>query len=215
MHLNFTTLMVLDLAGTFVFALSGGATAVRQRLDLFGVLVLSFVAGNAGGIIRDVLIGAIPPAAIQDAFYVAVSILAGVVTFSWFPLYRRLRDRILILDAAGLGLFAVAGAQKALAYGLNPVPAALLGMVTGIGGGMARDLLVTEIPAVLRSELYAIAALAGSSIVVLGNSLRLPGIIPAIVGALACFGIRMIAIRKNWRLPLADPMPEKDETPRQ
>jgi len=201
--------MVLDLAGTFVFALSGGATAVRERLDLFGVLVLSFAAGNAGGITRDVLIGAIPPVAIQDWLYAAVSIAAGFVMFSWFQFYRRLRDRVLVLDAAGLGLFAVAGAQKALAYGLSPVASALLGMLTGIGGGMLRDLLVTQIPTVLRSELYAIAALAGASVVVLGNWLHLPAPLSATVGALLCFGIRMIAIRRGWRLPIADPSSEQ------
>jgi uncharacterized membrane protein YeiH len=202
--LQFSTLLLLDLAGTFVFALSGGATAIRERLDLFGVLVLSFAAGNAGGITRDVLIGAIPPVAIQNWLYVAISILAGLVMFFWFQLYRRLRDRILVLDAAGLGLFAVAGAQKALVAGLNPVAAALLGMVTGIGGGMVRDLLVTQVPIVLRSELYAVAALAGSSTVVIGNILHLPPPYSAAIGALLCFAIRMFAIRRNWNLPIAD-----------
>ena len=205
----FHTIVVLDLGGTFVFALSGGAAAVRERLDLFGVLVLSFAAGNAGGITRDVLIGAIPPIAIQDWLYVAVSMLAGFVMFYWFELYRRLRDRILILDAAGLALFAVAGSQKALSFGLNPIAAALLGMLTGIGGGMVRDLLVTQIPTVLRSELYAVAALAGSAFVVLGNWLHLPAALSATVGALLCFALRMIAIRRGWNLPIADPSTEK------
>jgi len=153
-----TLLLVLDLLGTFVFALSGAAAGVRHRLDLFGVMVLSFAAANTGGITRDLLIGAVPPAAISDWRYLAVSLLAGIVTF-WRPsVIAQLRSPVLIFDAAGLALFAVAGTQKALAFGLHPVMAALLGMLTGIGGGMARDVLLAEIPTVLRADLYALAA---------------------------------------------------------
>ena len=152
-----TLLLVLDLIGTFVFALSGATAGVKSRLDLFGVLVLSYAAGNAGGITRDVLIGAVPPAAISDWRYLVVSLLAGIVTF-WRPsALDRLRSPVLLFDAAGLGLFAVAGAQTAIALGLNPVMAVLLGMLTGIGGGMARDVMLAEIPTVLRSELYVSA----------------------------------------------------------
>ena len=160
------TLLVLDLVGTFVFALSGAVAVVKERLDLFGVLVLSFAAGNAGGITRDLLIGAVPPGAISDWRYLAVSLLAGLVVFFWYPISERLRNLsslILIFDAAGLALFAVVGTQKALGYGLNPVMAPLLGMLSGIGGGMLRDVLVAQIPTVLRAELYAVAALAGAS----------------------------------------------------
>src|SRR4051812_21622342 len=136
-----TLLLVLDLIGTFVFALSGGTAGVKRGLDLFGVLVLSFVAGNFGGITRDLMIGAVPPAAISDWRYLAASLLAGVITFYWFPGIQRLRNSVLLFDAAGLALFAVVGTQKALAYGLYPGMAALLGMLTGIGGGMVRDIL--------------------------------------------------------------------------
>src|SRR5439155_18343572 len=114
-------LLVLDLAGTFVFALSGASAGFKRRLDLFGVLVLSFVAGNFGGITRDLMIGAVPPAAIGDWRYLAVSLLAGAVTFYWFPGVDRLRGSVLVFDGAGLAIFAVAGTQKALAFGLDPV----------------------------------------------------------------------------------------------
>src|SRR5690348_7092925 len=130
--------LVLDLLGTFVFALSGAAAGVERRLDLFGVLVLSFAAGNAGGMTRDVLIGAVPPGAISDWRYIAVTVLAGVVIFFWYSRVRRVKSLVQMLDAAGLGLFAVVGTQKALAYRLNPITAALLGMLSGIGGGMLR-----------------------------------------------------------------------------
>jgi uncharacterized membrane protein YeiH len=139
------TALVLDLVGTFVFAISGAAAGVQGGLDLFGVLVLSFAAGNAGGITRDVLIGAVPPGAISDWRYLGASVLAGLTTFYWYPLVDRLRSPVLVFDAAGLALFAVTGTQKALTYRLNPVMAALLGMLTGIGGGMMRDVLVMQV----------------------------------------------------------------------
>src|ERR1700730_16825714 len=198
-----TLLLVLDLIGTFVFALSGATAGVRNRLDLFGVLVLSYAAGNAGGITRDLLIGAVPPAAMSDWRYLAVSLLSGSVTF-WRPsIIDRLRSPALLFDAAGLGLFAVAGTQKALAFGLNPVMAALLGMLT-IGGGMTRDVLLAEIPTVLRADLYAVAALAGAAVVVIGAALRLPSTAVTIAGAVVCFGLRFVAIRRGWHLPVAD-----------
>lgn len=198
-------LLVLDLVGTFVFALSGAMTGVRHRLDLFGVLVLSYAAGNAGGITRDVLLGAVPPSAISDWRYIAVSVLAGLLTFYWSSRIGRLHSPVLVFDAAGLGLFAVSGTLKALTYHLNPVAAALLGMLTGIGGGMLRDVLVAEIPTVLLADLYAVAALAGAVVVVIGTLLQLPSVPVAIAGAALCFGLRLVAIRRGWHLPTARP----------
>jgi uncharacterized membrane protein YeiH len=196
-------LLVLDLVGTFVFAISGAMAGVTRRLDLFGILVLSFVAGNVGGITRDVLIGSVPPAAISDWRYLTVSLLAGAITFYWYSAVERLRSPVLIFDAAGLALFAVSGVQKALAFGLNPIMAALLGMVTGIGGGMMRDILLAEIPTVLRADLVAIAALAGTAVVVIGNLLHFPPTATTTVGALLCFGLRLMAIQRAWHLPIA------------
>jgi uncharacterized membrane protein YeiH len=202
-HGTGTLLLVLDLVGTFVFALSGATAGVKKRLDLFGILVLSFAAGNAGGIGRDLLIGATPPAAISDWRYLGVSLLAGVITF-WRPYdIDRLNNPVLLFDAAGLGLFAVAGTQKALAFGLHPVMAATLGMLTGIGGGMTRDVLLTEIPTVLRADLYAVAALAGATLVVIGTRLHLSVAAVAIGGVVLCFGLRFMSIRYGWRLPTA------------
>jgi len=197
-------LLVLDLAGTFVFALSGAMAGVRHQLDLFGVLVLSFAAGNAGGLTRDLILGATPPPAIGDWRYIGVSIAAGLLTFFCAPILRRLRSSVLVLDAAGLALFAVSGTLKALDAGLNPVGAMLLAVLTGVGGGMLRDLLVSEVPAVLRGELYASAALAGSAVVALGRLLHLPTREIAVVAGLLCFALRYQAIRRGWRLPLAE-----------
>lgn len=200
------TLLVLDLIGTFVFALSGAVVGVKRRLDIFGVLVISFAAATAGGIMRDLLIDSVPPAAIRDWRYMAASMLGGLLIFIWFPRSQRLsrvRNFVLLFDAAGLGLFAVTGTQKALGYGLNPVMASVLGMLTGVGGGMLRDVLVAEIPNVLRSDLYAVAALAGALVVVIGHQLKVAPIVAAILGAVICFGLRLVAIRRRWQLPVA------------
>jgi len=200
-----TLVLALDLFGSFVFALSGAMAGVRHRLDLFGVLVLSYAAATAGGITRDLLIGAVPPASVGDWRYIVVPIVAGLATFRWHQLVQRWQSPVLIFDAAGLGLFAVAGTLKALAFGLNPLAAVLLGILTGIGGGMVRDLLVAEVPNVLHAELYAVAALAGAAVVVGGVLLQIPSTVVAIVGAALCFGLRLVAIRRGWGLPVARP----------
>jgi uncharacterized membrane protein YeiH len=193
--------LVLDLAGTFVFALSGAMAAVRHRLDVFGVLVVSFAAATSGGMGRDLLIGAVPPAAIADWRYVATSALAGLVIFHWTP--KKLGTPLLIFDGAGLAFFAVSGSLKACQYAAPPVAAVLLGALTGIGGGMARDILVSEIPTVLRADLYAVAALAGAAVVVSGTLLKLPFGLVTGAGLILCFGLRLIAIRRGWHLPTA------------
>ena len=201
-HIEIASLLLsLDLAGTAVFAISGAATGVKHRLDVFGVCVLAFVAGNAGGVLRDVLIGTVPPLAFTKWQYVTVSLLAGAVTFVWHPRLERLHTPILIFDAAGLGLFSVSGTPKALALGLNPFIAALLGMLTGIGGGMLRDVLVGEIPTVLRKDFYALAALAGAGVVVAGPLLDLSPRVATIGGAMLCFAVRLVAIWRRWDLP--------------
>src|SRR5262249_52923061 len=160
---------------------------VKNRLDLFGVLVLSFAAGKAGGIARDPLVRALPPAAVSGPRDFGGFLLVGIVTFLRASIIVRLRRPRLPFVAAVLGVLAVAGTQKALAFGLNPVMAALLGMLTGIGGGTTRDVLLTEVPTVLRADFYAVAALAGAAVVVIGTALRLPSTAVTIAGAVLCF----------------------------
>ena len=195
--------VALDLGGTFVFALSGAAAGLKHRLDVFGVLLLSLAAASAGGILRDVLIGAVPPAALADWRYVAVSLVAGAVLLLCHSALEHLRNPVQLFDAAGLALFAVSGAHKALVFHLGPLSAALLGMLSGIGGGIARDLLVAEVPTVLHSEIYAVAALSGAAVVVAGSELGVPTSVATSAGALLCFGLRFIALRRGWRLPVA------------
>lgn len=205
-------LLILDLVGTFVFAVSGAMMGVRHKLDIFGVLVVAFVSSNAGGIIRDVLIGAVPPAGISDWRYPVVAISAGVSAFFGFPRIAKLTTPINVVDAVGLALFAVAGAQKALAYGVNPLMSALLGMLTGVGGGMVRDLLLTRTPAVLHSDLYAVAALSGAGVVVIGTQWHCPAVPLALAAALICFAMRMVAMQHNLQLPIS-PFVEGETSP--
>lgn len=160
------------------------------------------MASSAGDITRDLLIGAVPPAAITDWRYLAVALAAGLLTFFSYSLIGRLRTAILMFDAAGLAL---AGTQKALAYGMNPFMAALLGMLTGIGGGIARDLLVVRTPAVLQRDLYTVAALAAAILVVAGHGMSWPIVPTAIAGAAVCFGLRLMALLRSWNLPVARP----------
>ena len=194
-------LMAIDFVGTFAFALSGALVATRRRLDLFGVLVLSFAAATAGGMVRDVLLGATPPVAIVDWRYLAVSSAAGLLTFFRHADVERMRNPVQVFDAVGLALFAVLGADKALAAGLGPVGAVMLGMLTGVGGGIVRDVLVAEVPHVLQRELYAVAALLGATVVVVGHARGLPAAPVAVAGAVLCFVVRWFASRRGWHLP--------------
>ena len=193
---------MLDLVGIFVFGITGALVGVRKKLDVFGVLVLALVTGLGGGFIRDVLIGATPPAALQDWRYLVVPVVAGLLTFFLHPGIGRVERLVNVFDAAGLALFCVTGALKAISFGLSPFSAALLGTISGIGGGVIRDILSGRVPVVLRSEIYAIPALLGAGIVVLAAALEYDALWVPIAGALTCFAIRLIAIRRGWNAPL-------------
>ncbi len=199
---NSMTLEAVDLVGSYVFALSGGTLAGHKQFDLFGVLLLSFVAAVAGGITRDVLIGAIPPAAVASWHILAVALLGGWVTYFASSTLLRHQRTILLFDAIGLALFAVTGAQKALRYQIDPVMAVVLGMVSGVGGGVLRDVLAGEVATILRADLYATAALAGAGIVVFGQMLDKPAPYPVLLGAATCVFLRLMAIYRGWHLPL-------------
>ena len=202
-YVQSTLMNVVDAVGTFVFALSGGLLGVQKRFDLFGVLFLSFVVAVAGGVLRDLLIGAVPPVAITQLHYFMIAVTGGLITFYLYPRVVSLERPILVFDAVGLGLFAVVGAQKAIDFGINPVMAAVLGMLSGIGGGMMRDVLAGDIPFVLRSDLYALAALSGGAIVAIGHAAQAPSFHPMVVGAVACILLRLLSIYRGWRMPVA------------
>ncbi|HEY8089858.1 MAG TPA: trimeric intracellular cation channel family protein [Polyangiaceae bacterium] len=205
MHPASLLIQALDLVGTFVFAVSGAMVGVHRRMDLFGVLVLAFVTAVFGGITRDVLIGAVPPAAIADWHALAISVAAGLLAFGFARRLERLKEPVQVFDAAGLGVFAVAGTQKALDHGIGWPMAVVLGMLSGIGGGIVRDVLTARTPTVLLADIYAVAALAGGLVVVAGERLGVPSIASAVVGAALCMGLRLVALHRGWRLPIASP----------
>ncbi|GAA4948833.1 trimeric intracellular cation channel family protein [Actinoplanes utahensis] len=198
-------LLVADLIGVAVFAASGASAGVAKRLDLFGVAFAGFTAALGGGIMRDVVIGAVPPLAFADWRYAVTAVAASVAVFWLHPALHRMRRVVLVLDAAGLGLFTVTGTLKALDAGVPAVGACLVGMLTAIGGGLARDLLTGEIPAVLQREIYAMAALLGAVLVAVLHRLSLTGLVPLTIAATLITGVRLLALYRRWSAPVAVP----------
>src|ERR1700723_41725 len=198
-----TELLILNLIGTCVFGVSGGITAVRKQMDLFGVLVLSVVAALGGGMMRDVLLGPTPPATLNDWRYIAVAAGAGVLVFAAPGRVGRWNSLILAFDGAGLGLFTVTGTVAALDAGLSSVASALLGMLTGIGGGVLRDVLAGEVPLVLRKEIYALASLLGALIVIAASHARVVGTATSLFAVAATFGLLMLSVWRGWNIPTA------------
>jgi uncharacterized membrane protein YeiH len=195
-------LLGLDLAGTFAFALNGALTAVKvAKLDVVGVVTLGMVTALGGGIIRDILIDALPPATFSDWRYLLVAAVGSLIAFAFSGSLSRLNAPILLLDAAGLSLFAVTGASKALDFGVGPAQAAILGTITAVGGGTLRDMLIARVPVILRSELYAIPALVAATVVVVTERLGVYGVGAAIVAAALCFAIRVVGLRYRLNAP--------------
>jgi len=193
----------LDLAGTFVFAISGATAAKQRRLDLFGICAIAFTVACGGGIIRDLCIGAIPPTGLTNWHYLVTAIIATGMTVGLYPFVQRLNHPVLLFDALGLSIFAVTGAQKSLGYGHNAEVAILLGITTAVGGGVLRDILLNRVPVILEKEIYASAALIGALIVVLGNYLEwLSSDWVSIIALTTCFGLRLLALRYHWNLPV-------------
>ncbi|MFI6316004.1 trimeric intracellular cation channel family protein [Nonomuraea sp. NPDC050556] len=197
---------LLDLVGIFVFALSGGLMGVRKRLDIVGIAVLAEMTALGGGVVRDLILN-LRPAAFESIGYVVVPIVATVIVFFWHPHVQRLMPFILVLDAAGLGLFCAVGTDKALAFGLTPLHATLLGVTTAVGGGVLRDLLAGEIPTLLYDrQLYALPAALGSATMAALYAVDLHGWPAILTSAVIAFGLRILAMRYGWRAPLANGM---------
>ena len=197
-------LFAVDMAGTLLFAIEGATAAIGGNLDLLGVMVLAFATALAGGIIRDLLIGATPPASLRDWRYSAMAFTGGAIVFFLHRYVLGVPGPVmLVLDAAALALFAVAGTEKALDFEVHPFIAILLGGMTAVGGGTLRDILLARVPLVLRAEVYATAALAGSALLVIGRKLRLSATQAAVVGGGFCFLLRIISVWQHWNLPKA------------
>jgi len=197
-HMFFTA---LDMLGTFAFAISGAVAARQKRLDLFGVLSIAYIVACGGGVMRDVAIGAIPPAGLSDWRYLAVAVLASLLTIACYPLVKRMTNPVQLFDALGLGFFAVFGAHKSLVYGHNIEVAIMLGVTTAVGGGVLRDVLLNRTPLILRKEIYASAALVAAVIQVLGDTFAWPQQWVPWVGIVICFALRYLSLRYRWNLP--------------
>jgi uncharacterized membrane protein YeiH len=203
-------LLVLDLVGVAVFAASGALAAVHARLDVFGVIVLAAVTALGGGIVRDVLLGVTPPSTLRQWPYLVVPAVVALLVFRWpgvrapaHPAVARLRRGVQLADALGLALFVVTGTTVALATGAPAVTSALVGVITGVGGGVLRDVLLREIPTVLRREIYALAAVGGAVVVVAGDAAGLPELPVALVAAVLVAGTRVLALWRRWNAPVA------------
>ncbi len=196
-------LAAVDLVATAVFALEGALVGIVAELDVFGVLVIGAVTATGGGIVRDVLIGDIPPAALRQHRYLAAALGGGLLAIAFQGVIGEIPSWLLTgLDAAGLALFAVAGTAKALQFGLLPIMAAIMGTITGVGGGTLRDIFLGEVPAVLRADIYAVAALAGALIVLLVRRAGGPLWAAMTVGAAVTFTFRVAAVAGDWNLPV-------------
>ncbi|GAA0435568.1 membrane protein [Actinoplanes capillaceus] len=198
-------LLVADLIGVAVFAASGASAGVAKRLDLFGVAFVGFAAALGGGILRDLVIGAAPPLAFADWRYAVTAVAVSVAVFWLHPTLHRVRRSVLALDAAGLGLFTVTGTLKALDAGVPEVGACLVGMLTAIGGGLTRDLLTGQIPAVLQREIYAVVALGGAVLVAVLHRFELTGLLPLAASAALMTVVRLLALHRRWSAPVAVP----------
>ena len=191
---------VAELLGVTVFALSGGLLAARRGMDLFGAVVHALVAGLGGGTIRDVLLGATPPANLSDVSAISCAAAAGVVAFYWDLGLAKFRRAVLVLDAGGLGLFTVNGAVTALTLDAPPLAAVLLGLLTGIGGGVLRDVLSGQVPVVLQDDIYALPSLAGSVVVVVLWQLDAFTPVAGVLVAVLVFAVRLLGRMRRWHL---------------
>jgi len=205
-----TLLAFLDLCAVALFAVTGALAASRKEMDIFGFFLLGTVTGIGGGTVRDVLLGQVSVVWIHDPTYVLVCVVASGLTFFSAHLVASRYIVILWLDALGLALFAVMGADKALSVGAHPVTAIVLGMITATFGGIIRDVLANETSLLLKEEIYVTAAFIGAASFV-ALSLFLPqSRLPLIVGFLLCFAIRGLALRFGWKLPGYKPRPGRD-----
>jgi len=193
--------VLLDLIGTFVFAVSGAQAAKESKLDIFGITMIAFITACGGGIIRDLCLDVTPPVGISYWPYLALTIFATILVIGFFSHIEKLKFPVLFFDAIGLSIFSVAGAQKSLLLGFNYEVAILLGMISAIGGGILRDIILKQIPAVLRKEIYGSAALVGAALFSIGHYFGLDSGLGTIIGVLTCFLIRYLSMKKKWDLP--------------
>lgn len=192
---------ILDIFGTLVFAVSGAFRAVKYELDLLGVMVLAVSTGVGGGIIRDLLLGDMPPAAFRDETYFVACLAGGLLVFLAARSIAARWDCVMAADALGLSVFAAIGAAKGAACGLGMVGIIMMAAITAIGGGVIRDVLVREIPAVLKVDFYATAAIIGGVCFIVAGSMGCSEHVQLLCCAVATFGLRLAAMKYGFSLP--------------
>ncbi len=197
-HLLFN---IVDLAGTFAFAISGALAARREQFDLFGVLAIAYITACGGGIARDVCLGAVPPAGLADWRYLVTALVAALLTLGAYERVERLTYPVRLFDALGLGLFAVYGAHKAMTLGMNVQVAVLVGMLTAVGGGVARDVLLNRTVVIMQHEIYASAAFLGAALAAWGEYAGWPSLWSTWLPIVSCCGLRLLSLRFHWNLP--------------
>lgn len=194
-------LLVLNLLGTFFFAISGSLLAARRGFDLIGSLILGSLTGLGGGVVRDVVLG-VGPTAFTEPLYFAAPAAAALLVFFLLSGVERFPRTLLIFDAAGLGLFCTTGTVKALEAGMNPVAAVLLGAATGIGGGLLRDVVANRDPELFDpKQLYAVPALMGATVTAIAWGLGFYSFWVALAVAVGVFALRVVSLRLRWRVP--------------
>lgn len=191
----------LDMIGTLAFAISGAIAGYQKKLDLFGIITAAYATACGGGIIRDACIGALPPAGLSDWRYLALVVVATSMVIGGAKLVKKLSQPVLLFDAAGLSFFAVLGAHKTLGHGHGIETAILLGVISAVGGGALRDLLLNRTPVILQKEIYASAALLAAAFFTIGQTLGWPlgWMSGAAIGS--CFVLRYLSLRYHWNLP--------------
>ncbi|UQZ88340.1 hypothetical protein C4J81_03610 [Deltaproteobacteria bacterium Smac51] len=202
MHYHVDTFInVINILGILAFALSGAMAGVKKDADIVGIIILSLMACSCGGLVRDVMIGDLPPELLRSTIPLFLSIVAGLATYFFYSRVDRIRHPIDFFDALGLGLFAVVGANKAMAFGISPVWSVLLGLLTGVGGGIVRDMMLAQVPTIFKSEIYATPALLGALILVAGKSIwPEESHVFMTLGAIVCSGLRLLALHYNWHI---------------
>jgi uncharacterized membrane protein YeiH len=205
LSIHLRLLQAIDIAGTFVLAIQGASIAAVKGLDAFGIVVVSLATATGGGVMRDILIGESPPEALRGWPIVTAGLLGAFVTFFAFHTVEEIPEpALIVVDALGLSLLAVSGTEKALEFRLTPIAAVMMGAISGAGGYTIRDLLLAEVPAVLRVDFLATAAIIGAIVLVVARSLNAPANIAALLGGATCFGLRIVAVWQHWHLPTAN-----------
>lgn len=192
---------ILNICGTFSFAVSGAFAAMQKRLDMFGVLIIAFATAVGGGTLRDILIGDTPVSWLKNANYSLLILITAIASMVFWKKIKSLKITLFLFDSLGLGFFTIVGLQKGLAYDLHPGVCVALGTVTGCFGGIIRDILLNNIPLIFRKEIYATACIIGGVVYLLLDYFGVDAALVKLISVTVVFLIRIVAVKYNFTLP--------------